>query len=105
MVRVDRNGCIEEIEIKPLITKLKYTWLIAVWGASFTELMHEFVSDKAKLYLNQNSSKRLSELFMSDVITEAIRCNFKVISIIFQKGRYLDMGSLDNLSKAYRSIY
>jgi glucose-1-phosphate thymidylyltransferase len=105
MVRVDRNGCIEEIEIKPLITKLRYTWLIAVWGTSFTELMHQFVSDKAKLYLNQNSPKKLPELFMSDVITEAIRCNFKVISMIFQKGRYLDMGALENLRKAYPFIY
>jgi len=104
MVSVDKNGCVEEIEIKPSITKFRYTWLIAVWGASFTEFVHEFVSDKAKIFMNQ-SSKKPKEIFMSDVIIEAIRYNLKVVSIIFYKGRYLDMGSLDNLGKTYRSIY
>jgi glucose-1-phosphate thymidylyltransferase len=104
MVDIDRSGCIRKIEIKPSITKFKYTWLIAVWSANFSEFIHEFVSDKAKIHLNQNS-KKPREVFMGDIIKQAIRHNLKVIPIIFESGCYWDMGSLENLSKAYQFPY
>jgi glucose-1-phosphate thymidylyltransferase len=104
MIGTDRSGCVKKIEIKPSFTKLKYTWLIAVWSAKFTEFMHKFVSQRAKINLNQNS-KRAREVFMGDVIKQAIRHNLKVIAIIFESGCYWDMGSLENLSKAYQFPY
>jgi glucose-1-phosphate thymidylyltransferase len=104
MVDIDRTGRVKAIEIKPSITKLNYTWLIAVWTPRFTNFIHEFVANLKKTLERNDSNKSNGEQiewFLGDVIKAAIQEKMLLKSVQIPKGRYLDIGTPENLSKKF----
>ena len=62
MVDLDNQGFVRGIHIKPSKTRLKYTWIIAVWTSVFTHFMHEFVVNHLK---RANSEKDMASVQQS----------------------------------------
>ncbi len=94
MVDLDENGRVQQIVIKPKQTTLAYTWFIAVWTPKFTHFMHNFLQ---KHLTDANLAK---ELYLGDVIQAALDAAFYVESVLFQDGRYIDIGTPEDLMKA-----
>ena len=103
MVDLDNQGFVRGIHIKPSKTRLKYTWIIAVWTSVFTHFMHEFVVNHLK---RANSEKDmanrigLQEIFLGDVIQAAIDNKLNLNSLIFTEGSFIDIGTPDDLARA-----
>jgi len=97
MVNLDSNGTITEIVVKPSRTDLRYTWGIAVWKASFTQFMHEFLSRSVQ------TAKEQPELFVGDVIHASIIEGLRVQGTVVSQEPYLDIGTSDDLLRALRS--
>ena len=103
MVDIDPDGRICGIQIKPAQTHLRYTWLIAVWTPDFTHFMHEYVTilqerkDGREKGINAEEDQ---ELFVGHVIQAAIHNNMRIDTVLFPKGKYLDIGSPEDMVKA-----
>ncbi len=101
MVELDNQDRITRIVIKPVKTDLCYTWLLAVWSRVFTQFVHEFV--KTFKQKSQNEIK-FPEVFLGDVINSAILNGIHFEKVIFKDGRYLDIGTPEDMAKACRWI-
>jgi glucose-1-phosphate thymidylyltransferase len=103
MVEMDDHGRIRAIYIKPEQTHLVYAWEIAVWSPAFTAFMHNYVLSQQERYTkvkNNIDYEKNKELFVGDIIQEAIRDNMKVDVVVFKDGKSLDIGDPDDLLKA-----
>jgi len=103
---IDFDGeFIKEIIIKGKRSDLKYGWSNAVWGPSFTEFMHSFLHELIK---SSKYGKRIlpdgseRELYVGDVITEAMEIGLKVEYIIFDKGFTADIGTHEEMKEYLR---
>lgn len=106
MVDLDPQGRICEVQIKPIQTNLKYTWITAVWTPAFTHFMHEYLRVNLGVYevTGPNSdSDQQRELFVGDVIQAAIDDGLKVDAVIFANGSYWDIGTPEDLVNAAHS--
>jgi len=96
MIEFNQAGEIQDIIIKQNRPDLKYGWFTALWRPSFTEFMHAFLSDFINrnpegLIRNKDMSER--ELYIGDVIRSALNNNLTVGHIVFEEGRYIDLGT------------
>lgn len=98
MVELDNQYRVKNIVIKPDKTDLKYTWIIAVWSPSFSEFMNRFLEKFKAEKLNSNDRGN-TELFVGDVIREAIIEGLQIDSVLFDQGNYIDIGTMDDLRK------
>lgn len=99
MIEYDHHNKIKRIVIKSSnATLLKYGWFNAVWTSEFTEYLNSYVSD----LLNEKSAKDLknSEIYIGDVIRDAIEDGYNVETVIFEKGTCLDIGTPESLQLA-----
>jgi glucose-1-phosphate thymidylyltransferase len=101
MVEFDNQGNICKIDIKPVSTQLRYTWIIAVWTGRFTEFMHQFVLEHKYRYTAETDDMpKNKEVFVGDVIQAAVDTDIKIENVIFENGKYIDIGTPDDLAKA-----
>jgi len=103
MVDLGADGQIRKIEIKPVHTHLKHTWIIAVWTPKFTRFMHEYVLAGQKTNMKDKavaSSKEQNEVFLGDVIQAAIQNDLRIDKVFFADGNYLDIGTPEDMVKA-----
>lgn len=96
MVAVGAGDRIETIRIKPRQTDLTLTWVAAVWTPVFTEFMHHHVSGLP----DPGDSDR--ELFVGDVLQAAVDSGMTVTGTRIDNGRYLDIGTPEDLAGASR---
>lgn len=108
MVDIDADGRITKIEIKPFRTKLRFTWLIAVWNPTFTRFMHDHLS-RLKPSIEPGTlpeaHNEIQELFLGDIFQAAINKNMMINSVLFPKSRYLDIGTPENLMKISQNMF
>lgn len=97
MVDVDDDGRVRSIVIKPRQTRLRYTWIIAVWMPAFTRFMHGYLTA-----IPADKARGQQELFVGDVIQAAIQDGMRVEAVLFPDDVCLDIGTPDNLLKAVR---
>jgi glucose-1-phosphate thymidylyltransferase len=97
MIETDAQERVRRIVIKPLVTELRYTWMIAVWTPAFTRFMHDHL---AILLRAQSTASR--ELFVGDVIQPAIDAGLRVEAERFDTGRVIDIGTPEDLKEAIR---
>jgi glucose-1-phosphate thymidylyltransferase len=100
MVDLNRDGVICNIQIKPVKTQLRYTWIIAVWTPVFTDFMHGFVSGDREMREKNptnTATEKHQELFMSHVIIEAIQRNMQIDTVLFPDGNCIDIGTPEDL--------
>ncbi|MBD0335366.1 MAG: dTDP-glucose pyrophosphorylase [Cyanobacteria bacterium Co-bin13] len=106
VVEFDEAGRVAAILEKSQRTDLKYMWAIAIWQPSFTEFLHQFIEAELKLLIGDTVPQTLkqfppySEIPIGDVIQAAIGAGLRVEAEAFAAGRYLDIGTPDNLKKA-----
>ena len=97
MVDFDEYNKITEIKIKSSDTKnLKYAWVIAAWKPKFSAFLNSFVTNK--LATKSNTELTKMEYHMGDVIISAIESGMKVQGVIFSEGRFIDIGTPEDLS-------
>jgi len=99
MVEFEKNDRVRNIQIKPNITDLHFTWGVAVWTPAFTQFMHEHL-EKAKKMIRNGQVER--ELFIGDVIQVAIDSGMNVVATSVSNQPYLDIGTPGNLAKAIK---
>lgn len=95
MVDTDKAGNVIGIEIKPKETLLDLTWIIAVWKPAFTVFLANLTqhdSDKLNGVVENASEDHLGQVFQL-----AITNDMAVVSVAFEGGCSLDIGTPDDL--------
>jgi dTDP-glucose pyrophosphorylase len=103
MVDVDENGKIHNILVNPANTELHFTWLCGLWTPVFTQFMHEYLQDYQRENNPQMSNVGQSkgeDLTVGTVLQAAIKKGLNVDGVAFPDGRYIDIGTPDNLVKS-----
>ncbi len=93
MIDLSNSSNVKNIIIKPKSTYLKFTWLIAAWKPAYTKFMYEYIRKAESANFNHK------ELFVGDIINEAIKKKFKVSSVLFPDQTYFDIGTIDELKE------
>ncbi len=99
MVETDANGRPRRIVIKPRHSDLRHAWLNAVWTPVFTAFLHDFVAgfdDDGR----PDAGGGVSERHLGHVIQAAMAAGIPVSGVVFEKGRFIDIGTPDDLSRA-----
>lgn len=102
LVRLDEGGRITAIDIKEPASDLKYTWMLAVWGPSFTEFTHEYVAGVEAEIEAADGRWRGRELYPGDVLWAAIQRGLAHETVVFEEGGYIDIGTPDEMVHAVR---
>jgi dTDP-glucose pyrophosphorylase len=106
MVKIDQDGRVQAILLKPPTTELRYAWVCAVWSPAFTEFMHTFVQrargrgDADKDAYRQIDSQ--GDLPFGAVMKGAIEAGLRVWGLVFPEDSYNDIGVPDHLVEAIR---
>lgn len=80
---------------KPESTDLTYMWGNACWSPRFSALLHEYC---------QQHDGSARELVLGDVFNLAIETGLVVTALPFPEGRYLDIGSAEELDAAIKTF-
>jgi glucose-1-phosphate thymidylyltransferase len=108
VVDVDEDGFVRGLHEKSRFSHLPYMWAIAVWRTRFTEFLHSFAEFEMRRRAPDTSAKRGSdneeyvETPIGDVIQAAVTAGLRVEAEIFRDGRYIDIGTPENLLRAIR---
>jgi len=108
LVDFDSRGRVLGIHEKSRITNLRFMWAIAAWRPTFSRFLHDFVENEIPRLLGENTSgspltaARPPEIPIGDVIHAATRSDLIVEAEVFDQGRYIDIGTPQNLMKAIR---
>jgi glucose-1-phosphate thymidylyltransferase len=96
MVELSADGKVRSIVIKPERTELQYTWIIAVWTQVFTQFLHEHLAQWLT-HRPEPTDRANQEIFVGHVVQEAVYFGLRVESVLFPEGRYLDIGTPEDL--------
>jgi dTDP-glucose pyrophosphorylase len=108
MVKIDMDGRVGALELKPRKSRLKFAWLCAVWSPTFTEFLREFMRrakkrEGAGLIGNRRIDPQ-GDIPVGAILREAVQAKLKVEGVTFPTGRYLDIGTPQALSAAQRFV-
>lgn len=95
MTKFAPDGTVQDIIDKPKRSTRRYTWGAAVWGLRFTELLHHFCA-------TQRHPRR--EPVLASVFQFALR-RLRVHAVPFPKGRYMDIGTVDELDATLKRFH
>ena len=102
LLELDDRGNIVGLQIKRADSRLKYTWMLAVWGPAFTEFMHSFVREVEPEIAANEGRWQGRELYAGDVLWAAIQHGLSHETVVFEDGGYIDIGTPDELARAVR---
>jgi len=103
MVALDEHRRVSRIEIKPRQTDLRYTWINAVWSHAFTCFLHDFINHRRSALPAEHQAPKaqgIEEIFIGDVVQSALKSDLKIESVIFETGRYIDIGTPEDMNLA-----
>ena len=98
MVELDRSGRPRRLVVKQPGSTLLYTWSAAVWRPSFSEWLAGWV--EASCDPSSATSGAGRERHFGEAIQDAIDERRAVGACVFDDGRYLDVGTPDDLERA-----
>lgn len=104
MVDFDATGRVHTIIEKPQQTDLTYSWIIAAWGPTFTEFMHQFLRKRELQRAQMSDLRPLPELPIGDVIQAGLEQGLRVESVTFPEGRFIDIGNPQNLLQVSNDV-
>lgn len=107
MVDLNADETICGIQIKPAQTNLKWTWIVAVWNYSFTQFMHDYVQHHLNTIAAANGGLAgydHKEIYLGDVIQDAIGSELKIDKVMFNQGTYIDIGSPEDMVTAIQTL-
>ncbi len=96
MVEIDAEERVVYNIDKPRETDLRYMWGICCWGARFTEMMHQALTD---------ISYAGKEVVLSEMFNEAQRQKLNVMGLRFDDGKYMDIGTAEELDVALKKFH
>lgn len=96
MVEVGPDGRLRKLWIKEGRNELPYTWGLAVWTPTFTRLLVEATA--------REPHPGARELFVGDLIQEAVERGLVVETLTFPHGLCLDIGTPEDLERAVTLI-
>ncbi len=91
----DYNNILYTID-KPLSSDLTHMWGCAIWDARFTKLLTEFTESR-----NGNTKENV----LGDVFNLAIERKMTVKGYISTSGKYMDIGTSDELDSALKKFH
>ena len=99
MVNMDSKTqrVIETID-KPKKSDLAYMWGCCIWNYAFAEHMH-------KELIDLGVSKGGKEVVFGDIINSAIKKGLKVFGSPVDNGRYIDIGTIEDLDTALKLFH
>lgn len=103
MVEIDPKGIVTRMYLKPDRTRLKYAWLCAVWTPHFTRFLHRYVRSFPvhegghQFRVGSDEDKELS---VGHVLQAAVKQGFRMQTVRFERGRYVDIGTPEGLRRA-----
>ncbi|MFZ1747200.1 MAG: hypothetical protein WAU17_14870 [Nitrospirales bacterium] len=103
MVEMDENGKIHAMFLKPDKTDLELCWLGGVWTPAFTQFMHEYLQDLRRendFKTSKGGKLEAEDLSVGAVIQAAINKGLQTYGVVFPDGKYIDIGTADNLMKS-----
>lgn len=106
LVDLAEGGRVRGIYEKSGLRHLRFMWALAVWRPSFTEFLHGFVRERLANWLGGRSPQYLVELPtqpeipIGDVLHAAIDAGLRVEGHPFESGRYIDIGTPEELLRA-----
>lgn len=95
MVDLDEHGRVRDILIKPAHSTLAFTWIHAVWTARVSEFLHDYLQPQRSA-----PEPPAREVFMSHIILAARAAGMSIETVSFPDGRFLDIGTPDDLARA-----
>lgn len=107
MVERAENGQILKIDIKPLTSELRYSWVIAVWTPVFTQFMHEYLLSRSEANQDNmlpDSAVNKRELVVGDILQAAIENDLTIESVLFPDNRCIDIGTPEDLERAMAQV-
>lgn len=96
MVRLDEQDRVVYNIDKPKETDLRYMWGFCCWNQTFSDLMHDFL---------RRAEYTSREIVLSQVFDEAIRQGLRAQGMRFDNGRYLDIGTAEELDVALKTFH
>ena len=96
MVALDEQNNVMYTIDKPAESQLNYMWGCAIWSATFSELLTEFVESR-----NGNTK----ESVLGDVFNLAIERKMLVKGFVANDGKYIDIGTSDELDSALKKFH
>jgi len=106
VVEFEETGRVLGIYEKSAYTHLPYMWAIAVWQPSFTNFLHQFVTQRQAALIGDQIPQGLKEFPpyaetpIGDVIHASLNTGLRVEAEVLAGGFYLDIGTPDNLKAA-----
>lgn len=107
VVEIDEEGKIQAMYLKPGPTDLHLCWLCGIWTPVFTQFMHEFIQNNgrgphAQMTTGNDSGKDSGgdDVPVGAVLQAAIQQGLNVYGVVFTDGKYLDIGTPENLMTA-----
>jgi glucose-1-phosphate thymidylyltransferase len=94
MVRLDDDGRVDDLLIRPQQTDLTQCWAIAVWTPAFTRFLHEH------LRAHSASAGSSPESTVGHVIRAAVRAGLSAYGVSVSNRAFHDIGTPDGLAKA-----
>lgn len=82
---------------KPQNTTLTHMWGCCLWNYKFAQFMHQFLKE-----LKPQGSK---EVVFGDVINNAITKGLRVCAHAIDDGRYIDIGTIEDLDQALKQFH
>jgi len=90
MVSIKVDGQVLQIVDKPQATKLIYMWGCIIWRPNFTEYLY------SKVRKEDNGD-------FADIINQAISDGFKVNSVKFADGKFVDFGTFEQITHYFKN--
>lgn len=90
MVAHSDGGRVTGIVVKPDHTDLTMSWILALWGDTFSAFMHDYLQ-------RWNGA---GELHQGQVFQAAIDAGLILEGVTFDEGRFIDIGTPDGLERA-----
>lgn len=96
MIGLDAEFNVLEHVDKPRNTHLHWLWGICCWGQRFTAFLHETVQTQGQAI----ATRKGREVILGDIFDEALRVGLRIKGLPFEGGRYIDIGTYDDLKQA-----
>ncbi len=95
------TGELYDIQVKPVETPLRLSWINAVWGPAFTDFLHRFIATDLPL---RQQDPQLPEIQLGNLFVAAARAGLRVRGHFFEGNHFLDIGTLPSLEKSWQSF-
>ncbi len=104
MVDFDADGWVRSVIEKPKQSESRHSWCNAIWKPTFTAFMHQYLAelDTKPFRDSLQSTGKKRELPIGDLFHAAIAHGLRVEAEVFPDGRFLDIGTPEDLAKAVR---